>query len=117
MIGPDTFLQSRTDQIVALATRYAVPTVTPYREFPVAGGLVSYGGDITESWRQAGIYTGRVLKGEKPAELPVQQSVKVELFLNLKTARMLGITIPLPLSGRADEIFEWAPSIHGTKRR
>jgi putative ABC transport system substrate-binding protein len=106
VIGPDTFLQSRSDQIVALATRYAVPTVTPYREFPAAGGLVSYGGDIAESWRQSGIYTGRVLRGEKPADLPVQQVTKVQLVINLKTAKALGITVPITLLGRADEVIE-----------
>jgi putative ABC transport system substrate-binding protein len=106
VIGPDTFLQSRTDRIVALATRYAVPTVTPYREFPAAGGLVSYGGDIAESWRQAGIYTGRVLKGEKPTDLPVQQVTKVQLVINLKTAKALGLDLPPTLLTRADEVIE-----------
>ena len=106
VIGPDTFLQSRNEKIVALATRYAVPTVTPYREFPAAGGLVSYGGDIAESWRQAGVYTGRVLRGERPADLPVQQVTKVELVINLKTAKALGLTVPITLLGRADEVIE-----------
>jgi putative ABC transport system substrate-binding protein len=106
VIGPDTFLQSRTEQIAALATHHAVPTVTPYREFAVTGGLVSYGGDIAESWRQAGIYTGRVLKGEKPADLPVQQVTKVQLVINLKTAKAIGLTVPLSLLTRADEVIE-----------
>jgi putative ABC transport system substrate-binding protein len=104
--GPDTFLQNRTEQIAELATRHAVPTVTPYREFAVTGGLVSYGGDIAESWRQAGIYVGRILKGEKPADLPVQQVTKVELVINLKTAKALGPTVPPALLTRADEVFE-----------
>jgi putative ABC transport system substrate-binding protein len=106
VIGPDTFLQSQTRQLAALAARYAVPTVTPYRAFADAGGLVSYGGDIAESWRQAGIYTGRVLKGEKPADLPVQQVTKVELIINLKAARALGLTVPITVVGRADEVIE-----------
>jgi putative ABC transport system substrate-binding protein len=117
VISADNLFSSYSEQLAALTVRYAVPAIYVRRDFAAAGGLLSYGSDVAESYRLAGIYTGRVLKGEKPAELPVQQSVKVELFLNLKTARMLGITIPLPLSGRADEIFEWAPSIHGTKRR
>jgi putative ABC transport system substrate-binding protein len=106
VIGPDPFLETRSEKIVALATRYAVPTVTPYREFPAAGGLASYGGDLAESWRQAGVYTGRVLRGERPADLPVQQVTKVELVINVKTAKALGITIPITLLGRADEVIE-----------
>jgi putative ABC transport system substrate-binding protein len=106
VIGPDPFLQSRTEQIAMLAARYAVATVTPYREFAVAGGLVSYGGDVAESWRLAGIYTGRVLKGERPADLPVQQVTKVELIINLKTAKALGLTVPTALLVRAEEVIE-----------
>jgi putative ABC transport system substrate-binding protein len=83
-----------------------VPAVYQFREFAMSGGLASYGGRFADSWRQVGVYAGRILKGEKPAELPVVQSTKVELILNLKTARALGLTVPLPLIGRADEVIE-----------
>jgi putative ABC transport system substrate-binding protein len=102
--GP--FFVSRREQIAAMALRHAVPVAFQHREFTAAGGLLSYGSDITELYRLAGIYTGRILKGDKPGDLPVQQATKVELFLNLKTAKALGITVPLALSGRADELFE-----------
>ena len=97
---------SRADRLAALALRYAMPTIFQYREFAAAGGLVSYSGSLTESYRTAGNYTGRVLKGEKPADLPVQQVTKVEMIVNLKTAKALGINVPNTLIGRADEVIE-----------
>jgi putative ABC transport system substrate-binding protein len=105
-IGGDAFLNSRSEQLAALALRHAVPAIHQPREFAAAGGLMSYGGSPTESYRPFGVYTGRILKGEKPADLPVQQSTKVELILNLKTAKALGLTVPQLLLGRADEIIE-----------
>jgi putative ABC transport system substrate-binding protein len=106
VIGADTFFVARSRQLAALATRHAVPAMGFVREFPDSGGLVSYGGSFSEAYRLVGVYAGRILRGEKPASLPVQQTTKVELVLNLKTAKALGITVPLPLSGRADEIIE-----------
>jgi len=97
---------SRAERLGALALRYAMPTIFQYREFVAAGGLVSYSGSLTESYRTAGNYTGRVLKGDKPAELPVQQVTKVEMIVNLKTAKALGLTVPLPLLAFADEVIE-----------
>jgi putative tryptophan/tyrosine transport system substrate-binding protein len=106
IISPDVLFTERDEQLAALALRHAVPTVYQYRSFAAAGGLLSYGSDETEYYRLVGAYTGRILKGEKPADLPVQQVTKVELIVNLKTARALGITVPLPLLGRADEVIE-----------
>jgi putative tryptophan/tyrosine transport system substrate-binding protein len=106
VIGADTFFLSRSEQLAALTVRHAVPTISPYRGFTAAGGLVSYGSSITDQFRQVGVYTGRILKGEKAAELPVMQSTKVELVINLKTAQTLGLTIPIPLLGRADQVIE-----------
>jgi putative ABC transport system substrate-binding protein len=106
VIGPDGFLLSRREQLAALASRYGVPAIFQYREFAVAGGLMSYGTSIADADRQVGVYAGRLLKGEKPASLPVQQATKVELIVNLRAARALGLTIPLPLLGRADEVIE-----------
>jgi putative tryptophan/tyrosine transport system substrate-binding protein len=106
VIGPDTLFTSRSEQLATLAVRHEMPAIYQFREFARAGGLMSYASSETEYYRLVGTYAARVLKGDKPADLPVQQSTKVELFLNLKTAKALGITVPLPLSGRADEIFE-----------
>jgi len=102
----DPWFGSHATQLGALALRHRVSAIYFRREFAAAGGLMSYGGSITETYRLAGLYAGRILKGEKPADLPVQQVTKVELFINLKTAKTLGITVPLPLSGRADELIE-----------
>jgi putative tryptophan/tyrosine transport system substrate-binding protein len=106
LIAPNPVFNTRAQQLAALTLKYAVPAVHGVREFAMAGGLMSYGGDIRQSHRQAGIYTGRVLKGEKPADLPVQQETKVELYVNLKTAKALGINIPNTLIGRANEVIE-----------
>jgi putative ABC transport system substrate-binding protein len=106
VIGGDAFFNSRSKLLGDLSSRYAVPAIYEYREFTNAGGLMSYSGSIIESYRWAGIYTGRILKGAKPADLPVQRSTTVELIVNLKTAKALGITVPLSLLGRADEVIE-----------
>ena len=106
LIGGDAFFTSHARQLAALTVQHAIPAIYQWREFAAAGGLMSYGSDIRDAHRLVGIYAARILKGDKPADLPVQQATKVEMFINLKTARALGITIPLPLSGRADEIFE-----------
>jgi putative ABC transport system substrate-binding protein len=102
--GP--FFVSHREKLAAMALRYAVPVAFQHREFTAAGGLLSYGSDLLDVYRLAGIYTGRILKGDKPSDLPVQQATKVELYINLKTAKTLGIAVPLTLSGRADEVIE-----------
>jgi putative ABC transport system substrate-binding protein len=106
VISADTFFSGKSVELAALASRHAVPTISPYRDFVTAGGLMSYGGSVTELYRLAGVYIGRILKGEQPADLPVQQVTKVQLAINLKTAKALGLTVPTSLIGRADEIIE-----------
>jgi putative ABC transport system substrate-binding protein len=106
LIGSDAFYITRSEQLAALALRHALPAIATSREFIVAGGLSSYGSSLTDAWHQSGVYTGRILNGEKPADLPVVQSTKVELIINMKTAKALGLTVPLPLLGRADEVIE-----------
>ncbi len=106
VICPDALFSSRMTQLGALTVRYQVPTIYTYRDFAAAGGLMAYGGDFADSHRLAGVYAGRILKGEKPADLPVQQSTKVELYINLKTAKALGLTVPAELLLRATEVIE-----------
>jgi putative tryptophan/tyrosine transport system substrate-binding protein len=106
LISPDLFFYARVEQLAALSLRHAVPAIHQYRPFVAAGGLMSYASDETEYYRLVGIYAGKILHGDKPADLPVVQSTKVELIINLKTARALGLTVPLPLLGRADEVIE-----------
>jgi putative ABC transport system substrate-binding protein len=106
VIGTDGFFVSKSEKLAALTVRYAMPAIFQYRAFAAAGGLMSYGGSVTDSYRLSGVYVGRILKGAKPADLPVQQSTKIELIVNLKTARALGLTVPMSLLGRADEVIE-----------
>ena len=106
VIGADVFLSNRSEQLAALALRHTVPAIFLYREFVAAGGLMSYGESARDSFRLSGVYAGRILKGEKPADLPVLQATKFQLIINLKTAKALGLTVPLPLLGQADEVIE-----------
>jgi putative ABC transport system substrate-binding protein len=106
VITADTLFSGKSAQLAALASRHSMPTISPYREFVTAGGLMSYGGSVNELYRLVGVYTGRVLKGENPADLPVQQVTKVELVINLKTAKSLGLDVPPSLLARADELIE-----------
>jgi putative tryptophan/tyrosine transport system substrate-binding protein len=106
LVVTDAFFFTRAAQLVVLAARHAIPTVYFRREFVAAGGLMSYGGNQNESLRVVGVYAARIIKGEKPGDLPIQRPTKVELILNLKTAKALGLTVPLTLLGRADEVIE-----------
>ena len=106
LVSGDGFLHTHRDEIVALVERHPVPAIYSMREYAVVGGLMSYGTNYPNAWRQAGVYTGRILKGERPADLPMQQVTKIELVINLKTAKALGVTFPLSLLGRADDVIE-----------
>ena len=106
VVSTDNLFTDRPIRLATLAARHAIPAIHAYREFAAAGGLMSYGSDLADAYRQVGIYAGSILKGAKPADLPVHQAVKVELVINLKTAKALGITFPLPLLGRADQVIE-----------
>jgi putative ABC transport system substrate-binding protein len=106
VVSGDTLFTNQRDQLVVLAARHAIPTIYVYREFAAAGGLMSYGTNLADTYRQLGTYAGSILKGAKPSDLPVQQAVKVELVINLKTAKALGLSVPLSLIGRADEVIE-----------
>ena len=115
VINNDAFFLSRIEQLAALTVRHAVPTISAYREFAAAGGLMSYGGSLTDAYRLAGVYAGRILKGDKPADLPVQQATKVELYINLKTAKALGLTVPQALlvaRRRGDRIATLFAAVH-----
>jgi putative tryptophan/tyrosine transport system substrate-binding protein len=106
VICPDVFFNAHIERLATLALRHAMRAIYEYHPFVRAGGLISYGSSETEYYRLVGLHTGKILKGEKPANLPVVQSTKVELIINLKTAKVLGLTVPLPLLGRADEVIE-----------
>jgi putative ABC transport system substrate-binding protein len=106
VIGTDSLFNTWKERLAALSINHRVPTIHQYREFALAGGLMSYGTDTSDLSRQVGIYTGRILKGERPADMPVQQATKVDLVLNLRTAKMFGLTFPETMVARADEVIQ-----------
>ena len=106
VIATDGYFIGRSERLATLAARHAIPTIFAYREFAAAGGLMSYGGSLTDDQRVAGSYTGRILKGEKPSDLPVQQATRIELIINMNTAKGLNLAFPITLLGRADEVIE-----------
>jgi len=106
VIGADAYFNSRSEQLAVLTLRYAIPAIYEYREFVLSGGLATFGPTVADTYRPLGVYTGQILKGEKPGDPPVQQATKLQLIINMKTANALGIKVPLPLVGRADEVIE-----------
>jgi putative ABC transport system substrate-binding protein len=106
VIATDPFFTGRSERLAALAVSHALPAIYQYPEFAAAGGLISYGTDLGDVYRRAGVYAGRILKGDRPADLPVQQATRFELILNLKTAKALGLTVPQSILARADEVIE-----------